>query len=64
MGAKRQGDWFALAPAVAAIVAIAALRESQGGATSGYSPLAVLAAVWVALMLDRRALLLITACTR
>jgi len=62
IGAERDG-WFALAPAIAAIAAIAALRESQGGATSGYSPLVVLAVVWVALMLDRRALLLITACT-
>ncbi|MDX6598759.1 MAG: hypothetical protein QOE87_2646 [Gaiellales bacterium] len=62
IGASRNG-WVALAPAIAALVAIAALRESQGGASSGYSPLAMLAVVWVALMLDRRALLLITVCT-
>ena len=63
LGSERAGGWFALAPAIAAIAAIAALRESQGGASSGYAPLAMLAVVWVALMLDRRALLLITACT-
>ena len=63
VGAQRHGGWVALAPAVAAIAAIAALRESQGGASSGYSPLAMLAVVWVAVMLDRRALVLITACT-
>jgi diguanylate cyclase (GGDEF)-like protein len=62
VGANRD-DWFALAPAIAALVAIALLRESQGGSTSGYSPLVVLAVVWVALVLDRHALLLITACT-
>lgn len=62
IGAKRAG-WVGIAPAIAALAAIAALRESQGGASSGYSPLAVLAVVWVALMLDRRAVVLITACT-
>lgn len=62
IGVKR-GGWLAIAPAFAALAAIAALRESQGGAASGYSPLAMLAVAWVALMLDRRALLLITVCT-
>lgn len=62
IGAKR-GGWVAIAPAIAALAAIAALRESQGGASSGYSSLAILAVVWVAVMLDRRAVIFITACT-
>jgi diguanylate cyclase (GGDEF)-like protein len=63
IGVRSGSGVAALAPAIAALGAIAALRESQGGATSGYSPLAMLAVVWVAVMLDRRALLLIAACT-
>jgi diguanylate cyclase (GGDEF)-like protein len=61
LGARSSG-LAALVPAMAALAAVGALRESQGGAASGYSPLAILAVIWVAVMLDRRALLLVGAC--
>jgi diguanylate cyclase (GGDEF)-like protein len=55
--------WLPLVPALSAILAIALLRQSQGGSTSGYSPLALLAVVWVAVFLNRSAVLLVTACS-
>jgi diguanylate cyclase (GGDEF)-like protein len=57
----RQGSqWLPLVPAFSALLAVAFLRQSQGGSTSGYSPLAILAVVWVAVVLDRRAVRLVT----
>ena len=52
--------WLPLVPALAALLAVALLRESQGGASSGYSPLAILAVVWVAVVSDRRAVRVVT----
>ena len=60
---REDSTWLPLVPALSALVAIALLRQSQGGATSGYSPLAILAVVWVAGVLDRRAVRLVTACS-
>lgn len=42
---------------------IALLRQSQGGSTSGYSPLALLPVVWVGLALRRREVAAIVCCT-
>ena len=61
--ARDDSTWLPLVPALSALVAIAFLRQSQGGATSGYSPLAMLAVVWAAVTLDQRAVRLITACS-
>jgi diguanylate cyclase (GGDEF)-like protein len=61
--ARDDSTWLPLVPALSALVAIGFLRQSQGGATSGYSALAMLSVVWVAVMLDRRAVRLITACS-
>ncbi len=60
--ARENSTWLPLVPALSALLAIALLRESQGGSTSGYSPLAILSVVWVAVMLDRRAVQIVTAC--
>ena len=59
---RENSTWLPLVPALSALLAIAFLRESQGGATSGYSPLAILSVVWVAVTLDRRAVRIVTAC--
>jgi diguanylate cyclase (GGDEF)-like protein len=61
--ARADSAWLPYVPALAALLAIALLRQSQGGASSGYSPLAILSVVWVAVVLDRRAVLLVTACS-
>jgi diguanylate cyclase (GGDEF)-like protein len=61
--AREDSSFLPLVPALSAILAIAMLRQSQGGSTSGYSPLAILAVVWVAIVLDRRAVRLVTACS-
>jgi diguanylate cyclase (GGDEF)-like protein len=61
--ARADSAWLPLVPALSAVLAIALLRQSQGGSTSGYSPLAILAVVWVAVVLDRRAVALVTACS-
>jgi hypothetical protein len=50
---REDSQWLPLVPAFSALLAIGLLRESQGGSTSGYSPLAILAVVWVAVVLDR-----------
>lgn len=39
------------------------LRQSQGGSTSGYAPLAILAVLWVGLAFSRRGVAVITAAT-
>ncbi|HEY3613841.1 MAG TPA: sensor domain-containing diguanylate cyclase, partial [Gaiellales bacterium] len=61
--AREGSAWLPLVPALSALVAIAFLRQSQGGSTSGYSPLAILSVVWAAVVLDRRAVRLVTACS-
>ncbi len=48
-------------PAFGTLAVIAILRQSQGGATSGYGPLVILPVVWVALVLGRRAVLAMSA---
>jgi diguanylate cyclase (GGDEF)-like protein len=60
---REDSTWLPLVPALSALLAIALLRQSQGGATSGYSPLAILSVVWVAVALDRRAVRIVTACS-
>ena len=61
--------WPSLPPAamlvlpIGADVIIALLRQSQGGSTSGYSPLAILPVVWVGLTQGRRAVAAISCCT-
>jgi diguanylate cyclase (GGDEF)-like protein len=60
---REDSTWLPLVPALSALLAVALLRQSQGGATSGYSPLAILSVVWVAVVLDRRAVRLVTACS-
>jgi diguanylate cyclase (GGDEF)-like protein len=57
---RADSQWLPLVPAFSALLAVGFLRESQGGSTSGYSPLAILAVVWVAVVLDRRAVRLVT----
>ena len=61
--AREDSQWLPLVPAFSALLAIGLLRQSQGGSTSGYSPLAILAVVWVAVVLDRRAVRLVTFCS-
>jgi diguanylate cyclase (GGDEF)-like protein len=42
---------------------VALLRQAQGGSNSGYSPLVLMPVVWTGLVLGRRAVLAISACT-
>jgi diguanylate cyclase (GGDEF)-like protein len=42
---------------------VALLRQSQGGSISGYSPLVLVPVVWTGLVLGRRGVLVISACT-
>jgi len=42
---------------------IALLRQSQGGSTSGYAPLAILPVIWVGLTRGPRSVAAMTACT-
>ena len=58
--ARTEAAWLPLGLALAALLAVALLRESQGGSASGYSPLAILAVVWVAVVADRRSVRLAT----
>ena len=58
-----ESAWLPLVPAASTLLAIALLRHSQGGSTSGYAPLAILVVVWVAIVASRRAVLLLTAGT-
>jgi diguanylate cyclase (GGDEF)-like protein len=55
-------EWLLLLP-VGCDLAIAGLRQAQGGSTSGYSPLAILPVVWVGLVYGRRAVALLTIVT-
>ena len=52
-----------LVPALGVLVVIALLRQSQGGATSGYSALVVLPLIWLALVAGARAVLLASVAT-
>ena len=54
---------LALVVPVGCDLLVALLRQSQGGSLSGYSPLALVPVVWTGLVLGRRAVLLISACT-
>ncbi len=58
--ARTDAAWLPLGLALAALLAVALLRQSQGGSASGYSPLAILAVVWVAVVADRRSVRLAT----
>jgi diguanylate cyclase (GGDEF)-like protein len=55
--------WLALVVPVGCDLLVALLRQAQGGSTSGYSPLALVPAVWTGLVLGRRGVLVISACT-
>jgi diguanylate cyclase (GGDEF)-like protein len=61
--------WSSLPPAAVLVlpvsidVAIALLRQAQGGSTSGYGPLVILPVVWVGLTHGRRAVAAMSACT-
>lgn len=55
--------WALLVLPLAVDGLIAALRQAQGGSTSGYAPLAVLPVAWVGLTQRRRAVMVITLCT-
>jgi diguanylate cyclase (GGDEF)-like protein len=52
---SRLPDWVLIVPALGTFVVVAILRQSEGGAASGYGSLAFLPVVWVALVLGRRA---------
>jgi diguanylate cyclase len=55
--------WLLLLVPVGCDLLVALLRQSQGGAVSGYSPLVFVPVVWTGLVLGRRAVLAVTACT-
>lgn len=61
--------WSSLPPATVLVlpisidVAIALLRQAQGGSTSGYGPLVILPVVWVGLTQGRRAVAAMSFCT-
>jgi diguanylate cyclase (GGDEF)-like protein len=52
-----------LLPALGALAVVALLRQAQGGATSGYSPLVALPLIWLALVAGPRAVLVASAAT-
>jgi diguanylate cyclase (GGDEF)-like protein len=54
--------WLLLVP-VGCDLLVALLRQSQGGASSGYSPLVLVPVVWTGLALGRRGVLVVSACT-
>jgi diguanylate cyclase (GGDEF)-like protein len=47
-------------PAIGSLAIVALLRHSEGGAKSGFGPLALLPVAWVALVVGRRAVLVIS----
>jgi diguanylate cyclase len=55
--------WAVLAVPVGCDLLVALLRQAQGGSTSGYSPLVMVPVVWTGLVLGRRSVLVISACT-
>jgi diguanylate cyclase (GGDEF)-like protein len=61
--------WSSLPPATVLVlpvsidVAIALLRQAQGGSASGYGPLVILPVVWVGLTQGRRAVAAMSVCT-
>ena len=57
---ERLPTGFLLAPALGTLGVIAILRESEGGANSGFGPLAMLPVVWVALVLGPRAVVAVS----
>lgn len=59
----RASLWLALVVPVGCDLLVALLRQSQGGSTSGYAPLALVPVVWTGLVLGRRGVIVIGACT-
>jgi diguanylate cyclase (GGDEF)-like protein len=55
--------WLALVVPVGCDLLVALLRQAQGGSSSGYSPLVLVPVVWAGLVLGRRAVLVVSACT-
>jgi PAS domain S-box-containing protein len=61
---ERLPQWTTILPPLAYLVVIASLRDSQGGATSGFAPLLLLPLLWVALYGDlRQVIVMIVAAT-
>lgn len=60
---RRPPLWLALAVPVGCDLLVALLRQAQGGSNSGYSPLVLVPVVWTGLLLGRRGVLVISACT-
>jgi diguanylate cyclase (GGDEF)-like protein len=55
--------WLVLLVPIGCDLLVALLRQAQGGSTSGYSPLVFVPVVWTGLVLGRRAVLVVSACT-
>jgi diguanylate cyclase (GGDEF)-like protein len=55
--------WLVLLVPIGCDLLIALLRQAQGGNNSGYSPLVFVPVVWTGLVLGRRGVLVVTACT-
>jgi diguanylate cyclase len=55
--------WVVLVVPVGCDLLVALLRQSQGGSISGYSPLVLVPVVWTGLVLGRRGVIVISACT-
>jgi diguanylate cyclase (GGDEF)-like protein len=60
---RRAPLWLALVVPVGCDLLVALLRQAQGGSTSGYSPLVLVPVVWTGLVVGRRGVLAISACT-
>jgi diguanylate cyclase (GGDEF)-like protein len=59
----RASLWTALVVPVGCDLIVGLLRQSQGGSTSGYAPLALVPVVWTGLVLGRRGVVVMSACT-
>jgi diguanylate cyclase (GGDEF)-like protein len=55
--------WLVLLVPVACDLLVGLMRQAQGGSNSGYSPLVLVPVVWTGLVLGRRAVLVVSACT-
>jgi diguanylate cyclase len=55
--------WLLLVVPIGCDLLVALLRQSQGGANSGYGPLVLVPVVWTGLVLGRRGVLAISVCT-
>jgi diguanylate cyclase len=60
---KQFPTWALLLVPIGCDLFIALLRQAQGGSNSGYSPLVLVPVVWTGLVLGRRGVFAISACT-